>query len=75
VAMQSDLLRRAEECERLMDLAINPKKKESFGLLRDMWMMLAREYPNLPGDVIAEDIAAMDVIQRVLADSESGSCF
>jgi hypothetical protein len=73
VATQSDLFRRAADCERLMNLATNPKKKKSFGLLRDMWIMLAEESPNLPSDVIAEDIAAMDTIQRILADSENGS--
>jgi hypothetical protein len=69
VATQSDLLTRAAECEHLMNLATDRGKKESFRLLRYMWIMLANESPNLPSDVIAEDVSAIYTMQRFLADS------
>jgi hypothetical protein len=72
---QSDLIRRATECVRLMKLAADPRKKESFRLLGEMWIKLAEESPNLPSDVIAEDVSAMETILRVLGDSEKGSSY
>jgi hypothetical protein len=69
VATQSDLLARAAECEHLMNLATDRGKKESFRLLRHMWIMLANESPDLPGDVIAEDVSAIDTMQRILTDN------
>ena len=69
MAKQSDLFTRAAECERLMSLATDRGMKESLRLLRDMWTMLANESPNLPSDVIAEDVSAMETIQRILGDS------
>ena len=63
MSRQSELLRRAAECERLIALASDPKKKLIFKRLRDTWIVLANHSPNLSREDMATDIAAIEEIQ------------
>ena len=47
MARQSELIRWAAECDFLMKLASDAKEKQIFKRLRDTWIALAHDSPNL----------------------------
>lgn len=63
MARQSDLLWVAAVCRRLMVLSVDPKEKQRFKQLRDAWIALAHEGPDLRGETIGETIAAFVACQ------------
>ena len=50
---QSDLLLRAAVCGRLMDLSVDANQKQRFKQLRDAWIALAHDGPDLRGETVA----------------------
>lgn len=66
MSRQSELLDRAAECQRLMDLSSDPKKKQTFRQLRDMWIELARESTSMPAQVLAERTSLVERLQAAL---------
>jgi hypothetical protein len=58
---QAELFRRAAECERLMDLASDPKMREVFKHVREVWIALADD--NLSRGATAANIAGIEKIQ------------
>ncbi len=69
MSRQSELFRRAAECQRIVELTADRKKKLIFARLRDVWTVLANENSSLPID---EDIAAIEEIQLVFEEGVSG---
>jgi hypothetical protein len=63
VSRQSELFDRASECERLMNLASDTVKKQTFKQLRDMWIALANESTWMPEHLLTKEIAAIENIQ------------
>jgi hypothetical protein len=63
--MQSreDLLKRAAECEQLMDGKVDDLRRAAFRLLRDMWIALANESAAMAPEELAQDLAAIAQIQ------------
>jgi hypothetical protein len=64
---QADLFERAAECERLMDAASDPDRKESLKQLRDMWIALANENATMPTEFLAKQIAELEKLQLGLS--------
>jgi len=57
---QADLFDRAAECERLMDRASDPIKKETWKRFRNMWIALANESACVPADHLAQKVADIE---------------
>ena len=53
---QDDLLKRAEDCERALHAAHDPREKNSFKILRDMWIALAKESSSLSSMDLAKQV-------------------
>ncbi len=70
---QSELFRRAAECERLMHLAARPAKKQLFKQMRDMWIQLANECPNLSVGALAGGTIAIGELQSVVEEVGRGA--
>jgi hypothetical protein len=66
MSSQSDLLNKAAECERLMNLETNEDKKLAFKLLREMWIAVANESATLEPEELARQIASVEKIQARL---------
>ena len=64
---QGDLFERAAECQRLMDTATDPDRKETLKQLRDMWTALANENATMPSELLAKQIADLEKLQRGLS--------
>jgi hypothetical protein len=71
VATQSELFRRAAECDRRGKAICDPEKKEIYKRLRDMWIWLACERPRLSSRAVAELVATIVDIQSVLDQDKS----
>ncbi len=54
--MLPELLDQVAECERLMELAADPRKRMAFKLLRDLWIALANESPRFDSGRLSEEI-------------------
>jgi hypothetical protein len=57
---QSDLLVRAAICGRLMDLTVDAKQRQRFKELRDAWIALAHDGPDLHGEAVAAFVECRD---------------
>jgi hypothetical protein len=57
---QTDLFDRTAECERLMDVASDPDRKELLKLFRDVWIVLANERATVPADRMIKQIADLE---------------
>ncbi len=68
---QSELFRRAAECERLMDLAASRTRKGLFKQMRDIWIQLANECPNLSVGALAEGTLAIGELQSIVEEDRS----
>ena len=68
---QSELFRQAEECDRRVKVVSDPGRKEIYSRLRDMWIWLAYERPNLSNRAVAELFATIADIQSVLDQDKS----
>jgi hypothetical protein len=60
MARQSDLLLRAAVCGRLMDLSVDVKQRQRFKALRDAWIALAHDGPDLSGETVAAFVECRD---------------
>ena len=58
-----DLLKRAAECERLMDGEPDDVRKIAFRLIRDIWIALANECASMKVEELAQEVAAISQIQ------------
>jgi hypothetical protein len=63
---QSELFRRADECERRDNVVSDPGKKQIYRRLHDMWIWLACERLRLSSRAAAELAATIVDIQSVL---------
>ena len=66
VSNQAELLRRAVECEGLMDLASAPKMKKLLKQVRETWIALADESPNLSSTALGACITGIEGMQSAL---------
>lgn len=60
--LRHEWLWRAAVCGRLMDLSIDPGQKQRFKQLRDSWIALAHDGPDLCGETVTalvETVAAL----------------
>ena len=64
---QTNLLERAAECERLMDLASNPISKNTLMQFREIWIGLANESVNMSADDLSKKVAAIEKMQLALS--------
>jgi hypothetical protein len=71
--MRSDLLRRAAECDVLMQLAADRRDKQIFRQLRDTWIALAHHGPNFSYEIIEAGIAAVEGLQSVFDQGTNGT--
>jgi hypothetical protein len=71
MATQSELFRRADECDRRGKVVSDPGKKEIYNRLRDMWIWLAYERPSLSSRAVAELFTTIVDIQSVLDQDKS----
>jgi hypothetical protein len=62
MARQSDLFRRAAECQRRMKLALG-WKKQLLKQQRDMWIVLASESPSLTNKAVTDRIVAIEQVE------------
>ena len=68
---QSELFRQAEECDRRVKVVSDPGRKEIYSRLRDMWIWLAYERPNLSRRAVAELAETIEDMQSALDKDES----
>jgi hypothetical protein len=54
MSRQSELFRRAAECERLMNLVSDPVRAQIFKQLRDVWIGLANESVAMSTQALAK---------------------
>jgi hypothetical protein len=73
MATQSELVRRAAECDRRGKVISDPGKKEMYKRLRDMWIWLAYESPSLSRRAAAELVVTMAEMQSVLDRDKDGT--
>ena len=64
---QTNLLERAVECERLMDLASDPISKNTLMQFREIWIGLANESANISADDLTKKVAAIEKMQLALS--------
>jgi hypothetical protein len=60
MARQSDLLLRAAVCGRLMNLSVDAKQRQRYKQLRDAWIALAHDRPDLCGEAITNFAECQD---------------
>jgi hypothetical protein len=60
---REDLLKRAAECERLMDGEADNVPKIVFGLISDIWGALAHESASMSPEELAQEVAVIAQIQ------------
>jgi hypothetical protein len=64
MSRQAELFDKAADCERGMNTVSDPWQKVTFRLLRDMWIALANESVSMTKPQLANEIAAIEEIQR-----------
>jgi hypothetical protein len=62
-SQQDDLMRRAVECDRLMNLEADPTIQGVLRLIGEMWVASANESASMCAEGLARQIAAIDKIQ------------
>jgi hypothetical protein len=63
MSWREELFDRAAECERLMRLTPDVEKWSIFRMLRDMWIILAKDSKSMSDQQLRTEIAAIDEIQ------------
>jgi hypothetical protein len=63
---QADLFGRAAQCDRFMTSASDSVTRNTFRILRELWITLANESHLMPEDVLAREIGALEKIQSSL---------
>ena len=62
-SLPDDLLKRAVECDRLIDLEADPTIQAMLKLIAEMWVALANESTSMSAEELARQIAAIEKIQ------------
>jgi hypothetical protein len=68
---QGEIFERAAACERASQSALDPQRKVTLALLREMWIALANELPYLSEATIREHVLAVEKIHAVALDQGS----
>ena len=67
---QSKLFDRAADCERHMRTIADRGKRATYQHLRNMWIALTNGSANMPDDLLARKVKALEKLQ---ADAENGT--
>ena len=67
----AEIFERAAACERASQSALDPQRKVTLALLREMWIALANELPYLCEATIREHVLAVEKIHAVALDQGS----
>jgi hypothetical protein len=67
------LLKWAAECDVLMNLATDPKDKQIYKRLRDTWIALAHQCPNLSYEIMDADFSTVEEVQSIFDQGRNGS--
>jgi hypothetical protein len=67
MSSQFEMFECAAECERLMDAASDPLKKQTLEKLRDMWIALANEGVSVSPALLAMQLEQLGRVQSDLA--------
>jgi hypothetical protein len=63
MTLREDMLKRAEQCERLMDREADNARKIVFRIIRDIWIALANERTSMSPEELAQEVADIAQIQ------------
>jgi hypothetical protein len=68
--LTDDLLKKAVECDRLIDLEADPTIKAVLRLIGELWVSLANVSASMSAEELAREVAAVEKIQSAFSSAK-----